>query len=173
MAQCLRGDRGAFGELVERHQRAVFALIAARIGRRPEVEDLAQEAFLKAYESLRSLRDASRFGGWVLKIASNMALRWRERESRAPVTQTLGEPEQKPGPGASDREEDPAAEIPIMPYLGKLREADQQVVVLRYVQDLSFDDIAIQLSISTGNARVRLHRAIRKLRALLKEEQRL
>src|SRR5206468_1386063 len=67
-----RGDRDAFGLLVERYRVLVYAFCFARLRNKEEAEDTAQEAFLRAYQYLPEFRMADRFGGWLMRIARNL-----------------------------------------------------------------------------------------------------
>ena len=81
--QSLQGDHGAFGTLVERHHRRIVGLIAHMIGDFHQAEDVAQEAFVRAFRSLDRLNDPRRFGGWVRAISGHVAIDWlRKRKSR-------------------------------------------------------------------------------------------
>jgi RNA polymerase sigma-70 factor (ECF subfamily) len=82
----LEGDAQAFGELVRRHERLVFRIVGGFLRDRGEVEDVAQEAFLKAYEALPSFRVGAPFGPWVAQIATRLCYdRFRVRQRRAEV----------------------------------------------------------------------------------------
>lgn len=77
----LEGEREAFGQLVERYERGVCAVIVQIIGDTHQAQDLAQEAFLKAYQKLAGLRRPSAFGPWLYRIARRLALNWLRRQS--------------------------------------------------------------------------------------------
>ena len=79
-----KNDREAFGELVDRHKRGVFALLTRLMGRCPEVEDIAQNVFIAAYRGLQAFRGKARFGTWIYRIAYNQACsELRRRRSRS------------------------------------------------------------------------------------------
>ena len=74
-----RGDAEAFGELVRRYQTSVFNVCYRLLGERREAEDLAQEAFIRAYERLDTFDADLPFGPWMRRVAANLCLNWMER----------------------------------------------------------------------------------------------
>ena len=161
----LAGDDAAFGELVRRHERAVLSVVR-RYARSPDdARDLAQRAFLKAFQAARRSRWLGRrgavpFRGWLFRIAVNLgrnhvrdALRWR----RAPADQ--------------------AEDLPVAPVgtaalaLGPLERRQREVLTLRVDAELSFRDIAVVLGITELNARVHFHHAARRLRDVVAGEE--
>src|SRR5258706_5333854 len=102
-----RGDEEAFARLVRRRQGLVIALLAARVRRRDDVEDLAQEVFLRAWRRLPDLREPAKFTGWLARIAVNAALDHRRRAAVRPGASSLdddgaAEPAAT-GPGSDQR----------------------------------------------------------------------
>ena len=77
------GDKGAFGQLVERFQAEAYGLAYYHLGHREDALDVAQQAFLAAYLHLDSLADPARFGGWLARIVANECLRWHRRRRPA------------------------------------------------------------------------------------------
>lgn len=84
--RCLDGDGRAFADLVRRHERLVFRIVGGFVRDRGEVEDVAQEAFVKAFEALPSFRAGAPFGPWIAQIATRLCYdRFRVRQRRAEV----------------------------------------------------------------------------------------
>jgi RNA polymerase sigma-70 factor, ECF subfamily len=77
-----RGDKEAFGVLVERYQRRVVGVALAVVHNPDDALELAQETFVRAYENLRSFESRSSFSTWLYRIAANLAIDWRRREGR-------------------------------------------------------------------------------------------
>lgn len=167
------GDGGAFGMLVERYEARILRLVRGMV-RESDAEDVAQDAFLKAWRKLPEFDARSRFYTWVYRIAANTALDWRKRERyrrHADLPETPeGEdavPSEAPGPrtqahrGELARAIDDAVEA--------LPEHYHEIVVLREVQGLSYEEIAETLRISKGTVESRLFRARERLRATLKD----
>ena len=78
----LAGDREAFGDLVERHRRTVFALAVQRGFQPAEADDVAQEVFLKAFRNLETLQKPSHFARWIYGIAAHVSADWVRRRRR-------------------------------------------------------------------------------------------
>ncbi len=174
------GDREAFGALVERHQRWVVGFLAHMTGDWQHGEDLAQEAFLRAFGGLGKLRDPARFRSWVGGIAAHVALDWRRRtaperrerpldEAREPAFEsgspdTLAGPSGPMGPMGTDLAETLAA---VRAAALSLPEEERTVLALRAEGGLSYADIATALGVEESQVKGRLHRARRALRERL------
>src|ERR671918_3183081 len=108
---CRRGDAGAFEELVERTRRQVYPLAYRLVGDRHEAEDVAQEAYLRVFRSLRGFRQEARFETWLYRIVTNAAFTHLRRRGRFGVLlaegqeQAGGKPEGRPVGGALGRDE--------------------------------------------------------------------
>jgi RNA polymerase sigma-70 factor (ECF subfamily) len=167
------GDCDAFGALVELHQARILRLVRGLVGEH-DAEDVAQDAFLKAFRKIREFDGRSRFYTWIYRIASNTAMDWRKRERyrrHAPLPSTQeGEdavPDETPGPrNAAHLRELKAA---IDAAVERLPEHYRTMVVLREVQGLSYEEIGETLGISKGTVESRLFRARERLRETLKE----
>ncbi len=159
------GDRGAFDELVRRTHRETFALALRLVGDPDDARDVTQEAYLRAYRGLAGFRGDAQFTTWLYRITANRAathLRRRIRHRHEPLSDEAFTVD--PSDGASTRAElrqELAAALSTLPP--KLR----SVVVLRDVYGLAHAEIAEELSISESAAKVRLHRARKKLRSEL------
>ncbi len=167
VAGALAGQRECFGELVERYWEVAVALAAARTGSVQAAEDVAQDAFVRAYRCLDSLRDPSRFAGWLLAIVSQRCVdeararrRTEELRGGGPDLDQLAAAAPCPEPAGADLRL-------VRSAVAALPEKYQQVVVMRFVGGLSTREIARRLGLRPGTVRVRLHRAYGKLRAEL------
>jgi RNA polymerase sigma-70 factor (ECF subfamily) len=163
---CRRGDAGAFQELVERTQRQVYTLAYRLVGDRHEAEDVAQEAYLRVFRSLRSFREEARFETWLYRIVTNAAFTHLRRRGRFGVVlsegqeQTVEEPEVRPVDAALDRDE-------VKRVLEVLTPGSRTVVVLKDVYGLSCQEIADEMGLSEAAVKVRLHRARKRLKELI------
>lgn len=173
--QARTGSQEAFAELVGRYKDKIYNLGYRMLGNREEAEDVAQETFLHTYRALDSFRVEERFSPWIYKIASNLCLD-RLRRQRPMIT-SLDEPA---GPdGDIPQQVADWSTSPDKVYeLNEIREVTQQaisslppkykvVVVLRHLQDLSYDEIAKVLNIPQGTVKTRLFRAREILRRKL------
>ncbi len=168
----LAGDREAFGTLVERYERLLGVLAFQKVGNRGEAEDVAQEAFLKAFAALEELRDPERFGPWLYGIAFRAAMDQLRRRGRRGVVVPLGDVEaEAPGAGedasgaASRREQSER----LVAALGELPDKYRLVLTLRYQKMMSYQEIAAHLEEPSGTIANRIHRAVKMLRGKLRE----
>jgi len=162
------GDPRAFGTLVERHHRRIVGLIAHMIGDFHQAEDLAQEAFVRAYRSLDRLKDPRRFVGWVGAIAGHVAIDWlRQRKSR-PAEQALPPGDFLPGlPERLSPPESAEALEAVRTAALALPEELRTVLALRVQAGMSYAAIAKTLQVNESQVKGRLHRARQVLRQAL------
>jgi len=166
----LAGDTAAFGELVERHRNVVHR-VAARVVGAEEADDVAQEAFLRAFHRLENFRGDSQFRAWLLQITFNTALDATRRRVPDPVladeVDALKEREaveREPAMQLEERERRERLEA----KLRLLRPEHRAVLVLRDIEGLPYEDIAVATSSPLGSVKGRLHRARRELIDLLR-----
>lgn len=171
---CLQGDTDAYGDLVERYQSAVYATAYYYVGRYGTAEDVSQDAFLAAYRSLPKLKDASRFGPWLREITCRTAANWLRKhgkrvqnETPLPHRKTLYIEDAAEGPDTVAMRNERYARI--QEAMGELPEQYQLVVVLRYLQELSYEEIARFTGQSRDEVRGTLQRAGKLLRETLTE----
>jgi RNA polymerase sigma-70 factor (ECF subfamily) len=168
------GDTVAFEELVERHQRLVVGTVARMLGSNSDVEDIAQQVFVRVWKSARRYTPRAKFTTWLLKITRNLVfneLRRRTRHAHLPL-QIESDEEQRPikdehatAPDSAllERELQSAIEAAI----AQLPETQRMAVVLRRYDDLSYEQIAEVLDQSVPAVKSLLFRARTELRARL------
>ena len=170
----LAGDDGAFGQLVERHQRVTFNIAYRLLGDREEAKDVAQEAFWRAYRGLSGFDLSRPLTPWLYRIVTNLSLN-RLRRKRPPTVSLdappPGQPEDAgplpvpdPGYGPTDRLLQAEAQARIRRAILALPPADRAVVELRHFQGLSYEEIAAVTGATLSSVKSRLFRARRKLR---------
>ncbi len=164
----LGGEVSSFGVLVERHWRIVFAMALSRVRNSAEAEDIAQESFLKAYSQLHTLKDPTRFMGWLNKIVHQQctnAIRKRLRH-KAAVDREAAEPvDLEAVVGYSSNPGLTEAQIRfVRETTGNLPERLRELIIMRFMTGLSAVQIAEQLGKRPGTVRVSLHRAYKILR---------
>ncbi len=165
VARATAGDLGAFDDLVERYQRAVYNLAYRMLGNAADAEDAAQETFLRAYASLSSYQATRKFGTWLLSITSHWCI---DRLRRRKVISLEFLQDISLVGGLSDGPESEVMarehERDVQRWLGLLPEAYRLIIVLRYWHDLSYNEIAEVTALPLSTVRMRLFRA-RKLLA--------
>ena len=179
VARCLSGDAPAFDALVRLHQDLVFGVALRMLGDRAEAEEVAQDAFVRAYRGLRSFRGESKFSTWLVAIVMNLCRsrrKWWARRKPV-VVRSLDEPigdDDGPSQDVEDPSPGPAAEAMRREFHGQLAaglamldEPGREVIVLRDVQGLSYEEIAQALRCEVGTVKSRLSRARWRLRAML------
>ena len=176
--QARQGDVSAFERLVLRYQDRLVNTCWRLSGNRDDAEDLAQEAFLRAFAALNGFQRRSGFYTWLFRIAVNLAVSHRRRTGRRPAL-SLHEAEPVPdgaGPGSRrpGPSDDPAAVIDrqevhhrVEAALEALDDDHRVVVVLRDVEGFDYREIAGILEVSVGTVKSRLHRARMALREKL------
>lgn len=175
IAACLEGDARAFRGLVERHHRGLFALTYRMVGDRAEADDLVQEAFARAYRSLDDYDDAFRFSTWLYRIALNLCrdfLKSPRRRERPGHLEAELDGHSEPTPGA-DAELARAATIQrVRLAVEQLAPSYREVIVLKDLQDLSYEEIHAITGDPVTALKIRVVRARAKLRVLLEEKPR-
>ncbi|MGD8626433.1 MAG: sigma-70 family RNA polymerase sigma factor [Anaerolineae bacterium] len=167
-----QGDEGAWTELVREHQAAAFRLAYLLVGDADDAEDVTQEAFIRAYRALDGFDLERPFRPWLLGIVRNLASNWRRSLGRyLAALRRLGreraiEPRTAPSHDPV-REEEARA---LWRAVRRLKEADQVVIYLRYFLDLPVAETAQILGVAPGTVKSRLHRALRRLRAVVGQE---
>jgi len=155
------GDDGAFGALVRRHQQRVFRLAGRFFRKREDVEDVAQETFLIAWEKLPSFRGEAPFEHWLTRLCLNCCY------GRLRKKKVLEEPFSADVEAPSSS---PDARIEVQRLLRRLSVEDRFILLLLDGEGWSVAEIADKLGWSRVNVKVRAHRARKRLRALLNEE---
>ena len=174
--RCLTGDAESFGEIVTSYERRIFATVYRILGHSEDSRDLAQEVFLRAWSKLETFREGARFSTWLYTIALNLTrseLRKRKtRKDIRPVSlEVLGGKEDGPAPLPPDPGEAPEETLGrrelydlALRRIEALEPEAREVIVLRDMQDLAYDEIAEVLSVPIGTVRSRLYRAREALR---------
>lgn len=173
VASARDGDRPAFDELVRRTYVDTYTLAMRLTADEEDARDVVQEAYLRAWKGIDRFRGDARFSTWMYRITANAAFTHleRRRRHRHETLDAVGEPAER---AVSALPEESAQSAELLDRLSAaVRELPPKlrvVVVLRDVYDLSHAEIAEELSISESAAKVRLHRARRKLRDVLSED---
>ena len=169
------GDKAAFEQLVIRHQELVFSLAYKLTGNKEMANDVAQEAFIRAWKAIEKFRGDSTFSTWIYRITVNTA--WTLRK-KAKKHNTLNIDDTYE-PIVIDEKKDPELvainsdlSSVLVNALDKIPIEQRIIVELKNIEGRSHKEIADYLDISVTAAKVRLHRAHQKLRQILEEVER-
>jgi RNA polymerase sigma-70 factor, ECF subfamily len=164
------GDVNAFAELVRLSQAEVYTLAYRLTGNEDDARDVAQDAYLRAFRALKRFRGDARFSTWMYRITANCASTHLSRRSKAGHAELSDDdpmPDERPESNPEGMAEAGALRDRMTAALAELPAPLRAVVVLRDVYDLPHEAIASELGITEAAAKVRLHRARRKLRERL------
>ena len=173
------GDVNAFGDLVAAYEKNVYNLALRMTGSAQDAEDMAQEAFLKAYSSLAGFRGESKFSVWLYRIVSNVCLDFLRKKGKRQTVSLSAE---------DDDGEDVVLDVPdtaqspeallekkltrdaVRRGLASLPEDARQILLLREIQGLSYEEIGETLGLEAGTVKSRIFRARKKLCAFLLDD---
>ena len=173
VSKAQQGNRNAFRQLVEQHKERVYYIALDLIGNRTDAEDLSQEVFIKAYQSLRKFRGDAKFSSWLYRITVNTCMDhrrkkwWRIRKANAPMNQKdeqMVDLLQSDAPGPEQSAQHAMREGHLRHALDQLSQRERDIFILRHDHDLSLQEIAEALSISLGTVKSTLFNAVRRLR---------
>ncbi len=167
----LNGDSERFGSLVVKYQDRLFNGVARMLGNASDADDVLQETFLQAFRKLSSFREDSSFYTWVYRIAINAAINLRRRQKRM---LTLSDESQFSDRMVTDPELGPEKRLEhsdevreLQDGLNQLSDEHRNILVLREIEGMSYEDISELLDMPIGTVRSRLHRARLQLRDCL------
>ncbi len=172
--QCLAGQSEAFGHLVTRYEGRLYGTLVHTVGSVHEARDVAQEAFVLAFQKLNTFRQESSFYSWLFRIAYNTAVS-RHRRLRG-ETASVDAIRETTGTEPTDHrpESDPAHQLHtterqalVHTALSELAEEFRTVIILREMEGLSYEEIAQIVEVPVGTVRSRIHRARTELREKL------
>ena len=168
IARARRGDADAFEQLVEAYRNQVFRLALRMCGNEADADEVAQEAFLSAWKGLPNFRGESRFSTWLYQLTTHAVIDLMRREKRQAAAEDIDEittaddgpsPQQQAGRAETRRE--------VRAALMQLPEEYRQVLLLRFMQELSYEEIGQTLKLPAGTVKSRLNRAKAQLKDIL------
>jgi len=165
VALSLRGNPDAFATLVQRYDRAVYHLAYRTLHDVEEARDVAQEAFFKAYRSLRTFKPGSKFSTWIFAIAYHACCDRLSRRKRYSNEELPERADASPGPEAQAIALDEARRL--RAAIDALPEKYRTVITLYHLQNKQYEEIAQVLDLPMGTVKTHLFRAKEHLRKLL------
>ncbi len=180
-ARAAAGDRSAFDDLIRRYQRQAVAVAYRLLGNTPDALEVTQDAFLRAYRGVGTLQKPDAFGGWLLRIVSNLSLNYRrnrKHRSALPLDDLLDSGgSDGVGGDHSAGGGDPVRRLQgqelgrrLQAALAKLPEKQRRALVLFTVEQLPQKDVAEQLKCSVEAVKWHVFQGRKKLREMLKED---
>ena len=173
-----KGDQDAFGQLVLAHQNKVYTICVHMVGDREEAADLAQEAFLKAWRSLSGFQGESSFATWMHRLTTNICLDYLRKQARRQNISTAVslDDEDSGWSEPPDHSQDPQHRLEreerkqaLVRALKELPDHHRQIILMREVSGLSYQEIALALKLDPGTVKSRIARARMALRKILLE----
>lgn len=172
-------DTRAFEALVSQYKRSVYATAYRMMGSREEAEDQAQEVFLKIYRGVTKLEEPSTLPAWVKRVTVNTCLDALAKQKRRPATTSLTSSDGEEGeerdyadaraPGPAAAAEGSELRHCLERALSGLESGGRQVIVMRDVEDMAYEEIADALKIGLGAVKMRIHRARLAVQKLLEQ----
>jgi RNA polymerase sigma-70 factor (ECF subfamily) len=167
------GRTEAFGRLVERHQDYIYNAVRHLVSDRDDAEDIAQQVFVKAYEGLESFAGRAKFSTWLYGIMLNCVRTYRRRRGRATVFSVEGGREEGAGDPPSEADGPERATMRgervqrVRDAIAGLDPDHREIIVLREIRGLSYEELAEVLEVAPGTVKSRLYRARRQLKEKL------
>ena len=177
LAQIGRGDQSAFATLLDRHSRYLFGVAHAMTGNASDAEDVVQETLVALLGASTKFRGESSVRTWLVRILVNKVRMWRRSGRKHENTLSIDAGPSEPGElasasGSSASSSEPGApvdaRIDLTQMLSQLSEDHRQVIILRELQGMSYEEMARALSIPRGTVESRLFRAREELRKRFK-----
>ena len=183
VARLVARDESAFNLLVVTYERRVFALVFRMLGRREEAEDLAQEVFVQVFKAIDQFRGDSKLSTWIYRIAVNLCknrTKYNARRhaneqddldamhDRAPLSAAKGVSVGDVG-RPDELVEGMQLEVIVKRAIQSIDPDFREVLILRDVEDMSYEEIAAVTGLADGTVKSRIHRARAQLRALVEK----
>ncbi len=173
IAQTLTGDNRAFESVVTRHERAVYIMLLRMTGNADDAQELAQEAFLRAFRSLKKFQTGRPFRPWILRIAANAAYE-RSRKTRKALVVSLNEEPETIERLGDPRVSHPAGNIAeeqerllLRKAVDSLRDRDAELFHLHYDEEMSVEEIARTTGRRANTVSVALHRLRQQIKGVV------
>lgn len=164
----LEGDIEAFGILVDRYHARYTRYALHLIGNREDAEEAVQDAFVRAFRSLGQYEERERFGAWLYRILVNQCRTVSERRRRELGVLVDADPDSLRIPSPVDDDAERTRER-LHALLAGLPPEQREALVLRYTEDLTFDEMATLTGVGISALKMRVRRALDRLRALIQE----
>jgi RNA polymerase sigma-70 factor (ECF subfamily) len=169
--QIQQGQQAVFRELMQRWQHRIFTFCVRNLGERPLAEEAAQEIFIKVYRNIQSFRNEAKFSTWIYRIAHNHCINVNARHHRRQRHQhtSLDDMEHTlSAPEPTNHLEHQDLQASIQAALDRLPEEYKSLLILRDIQDCTYEEIAEITQLNLGTIKSRIHRARKAIQPYLK-----
>lgn len=166
--QAIKGRPSAFGSLYDYYQPKIYRFVLIKVGRREDAEDLTHEVFRSAWESIKGYKNLGYpFSSWLYRIARNQIIDfWRTRKQDTSLDKI--DPEYFVAPATAQFDLSAKMEMEkVRGAIAQLKPEHQDVIVMRFVEDLPIKEVATALDKSEGAIKLLQHRAIKELKRVL------
>lgn len=168
IARARRGDADAFEQLVIAYRDQVFRLALRMCGNEADADEVAQEAFLSAWKALPNFRGESQFSTWLYQLTTHAAIDLMRREKRQIAAADITEVSAAdPAPSPQQQAEQSEQREIVRDAILQLAPEQREVVVLRFMEELSYEEIGAVLKLPSGTVKSRLNRAKAQLKEIL------
>ncbi|AEG59648.1 RNA polymerase sigma factor [Desulforamulus ruminis] len=179
--QSKKGDRNAFEHLVQMYENKVYTIAYRLMGNHADASDLAQEAFIKIYQALPNFRGDASFSTWIYHITVNVCRDELRKKQRRPTVSLDDSPNQgnttyelrSNGPTPEEALDRNETQVMVQQCLSTLPDDYRIILVMREIQELSYDEIAETLGCSLGTVKSRLSRARQALKEKITKQMEL
>ncbi|MBT4349907.1 RNA polymerase sigma factor [bacterium] len=162
------GDLEAFGFFYDKYVKQIYRFILLKVSNTQIAEDLTQDVFLKTWQHLVDQKSLSHFRAFIYRIARNIVIDHYRQSNRQPLPIDEVADDNLPTEEIADL--DISLDVAkVKKYLAQIKPAYQEILILKYIEDLSFEEIAEVLQKDKNNVRVLLHRATNKLKYIISE----
>ncbi len=166
----LAGDQGAYARLVDNYKSYAYTIALKVLNTRPEAEEAAQDAFIKAYRYLKNFNRQARFSTWLYRIVVNTAISYRRKNPHQLASIEHHDRAVEEGGGMENRDR----QVFLTRAIDNLNDADRLAIQLYYIKEFSLEEVAEITGQNMNTLKVRVHRARQRLadelKRLLKEE---
>ncbi len=167
IARARRGDADAFEQLVVAYRDQVFRLALRMCGSEADADEVAQEAFLSAWKALPNFRGESQFSTWLYQLTTHAAIDLMRREKRQIAADITEVSAADPAPSPQQQAEQSEQREIVRDAILQLAPEQREVVVLRFMEELSYEEIGAVLKLPSGTVKSRLNRAKAQLKEIL------
>lgn len=162
------GDSDAFAFFYDQYVKRIYRFVYIRVSDKVVAQDLTQDIFLKTWQHLVDKKEIQNFAAFIFRVARNAIIDYYRLSSRQELPLEYADETADPYSDTKTSDIDKNIDLQVLlEHLKKMKAEYQEVLALRYIEDLSIDDIAQIMQKDKNNIRVLLHRSLNKLKALI------